>query len=398
MVSVLALRYRRLVFALVGALMLIGGVSYFSLPAREDPQITIREAVVTVRFPGQTPDRMERLVTRPIERAARRLKEVDEITSSSLPGLSIVHVEVGETYDDLDQIWDDLRDEIEVARGDLPAGAQAPVVRDDVGDVAVATMALVGDGYTMGEMGEMADHLSDRLYGVAGVKRVAIYGEVPEAVEVTLDEARLATLGLAPGADRGGAVGAQHRHAGRPDRRRRGRAAGRAHGRLRGRGADRRHADRPAERRHAGAARRGRGPAGADRQPARARLRERRARHRARRLDARRRAGARVRPAARGADGRAGRRPARRLPARTGHLAGRRGGAVGVRRHHQRRADDRAGARRRGPDAGAAHGAHRRRDRAHGDARHHRALRDRGRLARAHEPRHAHHRARALRG
>ena len=199
MVSVLALRYRRLVFALVGALMLIGGVSYFSLPAREDPQITIREAVVTVRFPGQTPDRMERLVTRPIERAARRLKEVDEITSSSLPGLSIVHVEVGETYDDLDQIWDDLRDEIEVARGDLPAGAQAPVVRDDVGDVAVATMALVGDGYTMGEMGEMADHLSDRLYGVAGVKRVAIYGEVPEAVEVTLDEARLATLGLAPG-------------------------------------------------------------------------------------------------------------------------------------------------------------------------------------------------------
>ena len=196
--TLLALRFERIVYAIVAALMLVGVTSYFALPALEDPPITIREAIITVSYPGQTPERIERLVARPLEEAARRLDEVEEVSSSSLPGLAIVTVEVGETYHDLDQIWDDLRDEIDAVRGDLPAGAGPPVVMDDTGEVSVATLALVGEGYTMGELGDMAEHVRDRLYAVKGVKSIDILGEVPEVIEITLDDARLATLGLSP--------------------------------------------------------------------------------------------------------------------------------------------------------------------------------------------------------
>lgn len=198
MLTMIAKRYQRIVYALVIALSAVGAIAYTSLPALEDPPITIREASILVEYPGQTPERIERLVTRPLEQAARQLDEISEIESSSLPGLSIVNIEVGETYDNLDQIWDDLRDQLEIVRGTLPEGTSPPIVLDDIGEVSVVTLALKGDGYTMGELGEYAEHVRDRLYSVAGVKSVVISGEVPERIEVTLDDARLFALGLSP--------------------------------------------------------------------------------------------------------------------------------------------------------------------------------------------------------
>lgn len=199
MLTILAQRYQRIVFAVVAALMALGAIAYFTLPAAEDPKLTIREAVVSVRYPGLTPERIERLVTKPIERAVRRVEEVDEVESSSLPGVSIVRATVGPTYYELDQIWDDLADEVERARAELPEGASKPAITDNVGDVSVVTTALIAPGYALGEIEDVAAHLSDRLYAVDGTKRVDILGTVPERIEVRLDEARLAALGVAPG-------------------------------------------------------------------------------------------------------------------------------------------------------------------------------------------------------
>lgn len=201
-ITTLAYRFQRIVLTLVTGLMLFGVWSYFTLPAREDPEITIREAVVTTPYAGLTPHRIEQLVTKPLEEAIRQLPEVDSITSSSLPGLSIIHVEIDQTTPGtaLDQIWDDLRDEVEDARGRLPEGAGVPMVLDDFGSVAVVTAALIGDGYDMGEMEDMAVHVRDALHAVDGVRTVELHGVVPERIEVRTDRGRLAQLGLTPGA------------------------------------------------------------------------------------------------------------------------------------------------------------------------------------------------------
>ena len=204
-----AFRFHRLVLVLVAFLMGFGAWSYFSLPAQEDPAITIREAVVTTAYPGLAPERVEALVTKPLEHAIRRMPEVEEIRSSSMQGLSIIHVEVHDRFFELDQIWDDLRAEVGRAAALLPEGAGLPVVADDVGDVAVVTIALRSPDHAPAEMGEMATHVRDRLYAEPGVKSVEIVGRQPERITIEAGDARLAGLGLSPDAI-AGALAAQN--------------------------------------------------------------------------------------------------------------------------------------------------------------------------------------------
>ena len=196
--SQLAFRYRSVVGLLTVIMMAYGVFSYFTLPAREDPEITIREAVVTTRYPGLSAERVERLITKTLEEAIRQVPEVEEIRSSSMPGVSIIHAEVYARYFNLDQIWDDLRDKVEEAAADLPDGASPPDINDDFGDVAVVTAALTAADFEMRDMFDIAKHIRDQLYGIAGTKRVELHGVQAERIFIETSNARLAELGVDP--------------------------------------------------------------------------------------------------------------------------------------------------------------------------------------------------------
>lgn len=191
-----AYRHRTVVLLVTALLMLFGASSYFTLPAREDPEITNREAVVTTRYPGLSAGRMELLVTKTLEEAIRQVPEVEEIRSTSRAGISIIHAEVYDTYFKLDQIWDDLRNKVSRAARGLPDGAQTPVVDDDFGDVAVVTAALRADGFEPGAIRDTAQHVRDQLYGVAGTKRVTLHGVQEERIFIEILNTRLAEFGL----------------------------------------------------------------------------------------------------------------------------------------------------------------------------------------------------------
>ncbi|RKF07723.1 efflux RND transporter permease subunit [Oceaniradius stylonematis] len=198
MLTQLAYRNQRIVYAIVAILMAFGAWSYFNLPAQEDPAITIRQAIVQTAYPGLSPERVEELVTKPLERAIRQLPEVEEIRSSSVSGLSIIHVEVFDRYFELDQIWDDLRAEVQTAAASLPDGTRPPVVLDDTGDVAVVTAALRSPDHSMAELGDMATYARDQLYAVDGVKSIDIVGAQPERIYIESRNARLTQLGISP--------------------------------------------------------------------------------------------------------------------------------------------------------------------------------------------------------
>ncbi|MCB1599591.1 MAG: efflux RND transporter permease subunit, partial [Xanthomonadales bacterium] len=65
--SVTALRYQSAVYLIAVLVMAYGVYSYFNLPAREDPEILVREAVVVTTYPGLEASRIEMLVTKPLE-------------------------------------------------------------------------------------------------------------------------------------------------------------------------------------------------------------------------------------------------------------------------------------------------------------------------------------------
>ncbi|MBF0453415.1 MAG: efflux RND transporter permease subunit [Magnetococcales bacterium] len=196
--SEIAFEYRRFVFLLLTILLIYGAVSYFTLPAREDPEITIREALVVTRFPGLNPERVEQLITKKLEEVIRKIPEVEEIRSSSTTGRSVIHVEIQDRFFHLDAIWQNLRNKVNGVQSLLPEGTTPSQVNDEFGDVAVITLALSGEDFDMAALYQMSKHIRDVLYGVAGTKKIDVLGVQEERVFLEFSNAKLAQLGFSP--------------------------------------------------------------------------------------------------------------------------------------------------------------------------------------------------------
>jgi len=194
----IAFKYRKTVALVVGLLLINGIFAYFTLPAQEDPTITIREAIISTVFPGMAPERVEQLITKKLEEALRKIPEVKELKSTSSTGLSIVHVKIYDKYFNLDNIWQDVRNKASIAHHNMPQGTSPPYVNDEFGDVSVVTLALTSDGFDMGKMYDTSQHIRDSLYAVTGTKKIEILGKKEERVFIEVSNSKLAQLGISP--------------------------------------------------------------------------------------------------------------------------------------------------------------------------------------------------------
>jgi multidrug efflux pump subunit AcrB len=197
-VSGFALRNQSLVLIVVFALTVYGVSVLGDFPSQEDPPITVREAVVMAFMPGMEATDIELLVTRPIEQALAGIPERDYIYSWSRNGSSQVRIRVLDRYEqeDLDIIWQDVRNKIIDATPRLPRGIIGPFVNDDFGDVTIASAAVTGDGFSLAELHTVAKRVQDQLYLLPGVKRVTLYGVQHERVWIEFSSSQIAQLGF----------------------------------------------------------------------------------------------------------------------------------------------------------------------------------------------------------
>ena len=180
-------------------LLLAGGMyAYMNLGRLEDPEFTIKEAVIATYYPGASSYEVEDEITLPIETALQQLPYVDHITSISSAGLSQVTVEMKDKYRDaeLKQIWDEMRRKINDMSSDLPTGSYSPVINDDFGDVYGIYMAVTGDGYSHQELSDYVDFLRRELVLVDGVGKVAIGGTLQKQIILEISRAKLAAHNL----------------------------------------------------------------------------------------------------------------------------------------------------------------------------------------------------------
>ncbi len=183
--------------ALVLLALLLGGMSvYLTQPRQEDPQITIRGAQVVAQYPGLSPERVEALITRPIENEIKTIAEISEIKSMSTTGMAIVMPEADIKYSDMAPIWASLRNKMEDLAPTLPDGTQGPFVNDDYGEIAVVTMALTGEDYTPRELEIMADDIADHLSALPLVSKVSLYGVQDERIWLDFDPAFMGQFGV----------------------------------------------------------------------------------------------------------------------------------------------------------------------------------------------------------
>ena len=195
-----ALKNRTVTFVLILLISIGGFLSYGNLGRLEDPEFTIKEAVVMTTYPGATAEEVEQEITEPLETAIQQLKQLEEVRSFSRAGVSIIYAEVQDSYDKdtIPQVWDELRRKINAAAADLPPGAGSPSINDDFGDVFGLFFAITGDGYSIDQLQDIAEDLRRELLLCDDVGRIDFWGFQQEVVYIEMDREKMARLGVSP--------------------------------------------------------------------------------------------------------------------------------------------------------------------------------------------------------
>jgi multidrug efflux pump subunit AcrB len=178
-------------------LLFVGGIySYFALGQLEDPDFTVKVAVVVTQYPGASPAEVELEVTDRIETTIQEMPQLRYLTSYSKAGLSIIKVEMKQEVsgDRLPQVWDEMRNKIRDIVPSLPPGAQQPNIMDDFSFVFGFVLAVTGDGYTYAELEDYAKGIKKELSLVPGVSRADLWGVQPKVIYLDVSEAQLAEL------------------------------------------------------------------------------------------------------------------------------------------------------------------------------------------------------------
>jgi multidrug efflux pump subunit AcrB len=199
-IAAFALRNRVTTMVLT-VMLLVGGVNaYNHLSRLEDPEFTIKEALVITPYPGASAAEVEAEVSDKLELAVQQLGQLMEVESRSVRGLSTVTVRIKKKYrrEQLPQIWDELRRKVGDVQNQLPPGAGPSVVNDDYGDVWGLFVALYGSEYSYAELKETAKLIRRELSLVKDVAKVELWGQRTEAVYVVPDRDRMSQLGVRP--------------------------------------------------------------------------------------------------------------------------------------------------------------------------------------------------------
>lgn len=181
-------------------LIAAGLICYQKLGRLENPDFTIKTALVVTQYPGAMPAEVEQEVTDPIEEAVQSMGQIKELYSTSQAGLSMVYVDIQDRFSsrELPQIWDELRRKVHDVQSALPPGTRPSVVRDDFGDVYGLFFALTGPAHSSAALKRQAEQLKTELLSCDDVAKIDYWGLQQEVIYVEFDRARLVELGLSP--------------------------------------------------------------------------------------------------------------------------------------------------------------------------------------------------------
>jgi len=190
-----AIRFRPTLMVFT-VLLVVGGIwSYLSIPKESQPSIEFPLVTVMTLYPGASPDEVEQLVTFPLEREIQGVEGIEEIRSTSTEGVSLILIEFL-TDISLSEANRRVREEVDLARPELPDEAEDPQVREiNIEALPLLTINLLAP-YSIARLTEVAERLQDEIEGIAGVLEAEITGGVEREVQVDVDLTALQAYGL----------------------------------------------------------------------------------------------------------------------------------------------------------------------------------------------------------
>ena len=174
------------VFILVIIIIILGLSAYITLPRESAPDITIPLVIVSTPYFGVSPEDIETLITKKLEKEINDISEVKTITSSSFEGYSLIRVEFESGYD-IDQALQKVRDKVNKAEPDLPPDVDKPeIVEINFSEFPILTINIAGP-YSLVKLKDVAEDLKDEIDKVGGVLDVKVNGGLEREVQVNVD-------------------------------------------------------------------------------------------------------------------------------------------------------------------------------------------------------------------
>ncbi|HVF87180.1 MAG TPA: efflux RND transporter permease subunit, partial [Pyrinomonadaceae bacterium] len=189
---------RRPVFAtmIILSLTVVGAFSFFSLGVDLFPKIDFPTITITVVNPGASPREIETEITDQVEATVNTISGIDELRSTSVEGVAQVFVQF--LLDkDVDVAAQEIRDKVNLIRGDLPETAEDPVIQKLDTDASPILRIAVSADKSLREVTDIADkEIKERIESINGVGLVQILGGATREIHVWIDPDKMRAFNI----------------------------------------------------------------------------------------------------------------------------------------------------------------------------------------------------------
>src|SRR6059036_4310300 len=183
---------------LMAGILLVGAVAYKQLPVSALPQVDYPTIQVVTFYPGASPDVTASAITAPLERQFGQLPGLNQMTSISSGGSSIIILQFALNLN-IDVAEQEVQAAINAAQTYLPTGLPSPPIysKSNPADAPILTLALTSKTYPLAQVEDFADtRLAQKISQVPGVGLVTISGGQKPAVRIQVNPASLSSYGL----------------------------------------------------------------------------------------------------------------------------------------------------------------------------------------------------------
>ena len=185
-----ALHRARPVLLVLALILVAGSVAYISIPKEADPDVSVPIIYVSMTHEGISPEDAERLLIRPMEKELRSIEGLKELRATATEGQGSITLEFEAGFDS-DKALNDVREKVDIAKVELPADTDEPVVNEvNFALFPVLVVTLYGD-VPERLLVKRARDLRDKLEGLPGVLEVDIAGDREDLLEIIVDPVRL---------------------------------------------------------------------------------------------------------------------------------------------------------------------------------------------------------------
>ena len=188
--SQIAIRNPAFIFIMILVISLAGFNAYKSIPREAAPDIQIPLLIVTIPFPGASPEDVESLITNKAEQELQTIKNLKKIKSTSSESVAVLTLEFTSDFD-ISDARTKVREKMDKIKPDFPSDAEDYQITEiNLSEQPLMILNIAGD---MGLLGltDLADEVKEEIEGIPGILEVRRAGGLEKEIRVYVNPEKL---------------------------------------------------------------------------------------------------------------------------------------------------------------------------------------------------------------